>query len=110
MLGSHCWLRVGASGAVTTLCADTALLDPPNPIPVAVGESLIVNINAHEKPLVLTAFIVGRSESFPSRSITFEPSLVSSFVADLPIGLYNLYVSGQWLEGDVYYAFKIEVK
>jgi hypothetical protein len=109
LLGSYCWPRVEPDGSITTLCGDKPFLDPSTVILVSAGDNLGVEIEAHEPPLRLDAAIFQSAEQPLLKRIALGPHLATSFTVNLPMGRYIVHISGQWPEGDLYYAFKIEV-
>ena len=110
LLGSFCWPIIEPSGQVSDLCGDAPFQETSPVIPVGAGESLAVEVEADELPLVVTAVMFGSVETLPLQEIALGPYLTGSFDIDLPAGLYIVHIFGQWLEGDLYYAFKIKVE
>ncbi len=92
------------------ISGDMPFQEPPTVLPVAAEDSLTVLIEAHDRPLRSDVFFFESVEGTPVQKITLGRNLTASFVADLPVGLYIIHISSQWPEGDLYYAFKIEVK
>ena len=111
--GSFCWLttRGSSDGELATLCADTVFPDPSNVISVVAGETLMVEIEAHEEPLKLTAQIFMTKE-LPYKmikSIELDRRLVVPLNVSFQPDMYIIIIFGVWNAGDISYAFKIDV-
>ena len=107
--GSGCWPRWESDGSLGRLCWDTGFLDPLDTISVAAGDVLIAEIEAHERPVKLGALVYTSAGESPWQNITLIPDLTAPFTTNFPVGVYIIHIFGAWSEGDVYYAFKIDV-
>lgn len=106
--GSHCWPMRTPFG---TLCGDKAFQDPPDIIPVMVGDTIAVEVKAHQPPLILTA-LVFTSISKPPMQVNAlaTEGFATQFPIDLPTGVYIIQIFGKWDRGDISYFFKIEIQ
>ncbi len=111
--GNSCWpVEPGAS-----LCAD----EGPFPwqdldlsaMPVTAGDSIIVEIEADDRPQKLRAAIFAEASEHASDTalqvIELDPGLKARLAVDLPAGVYNIRITGQWEVGDQAYKFKMVV-
>ncbi len=82
-------------------------------VPVPMGESIIVEIDADDQPTGLQVAIydnASRSHSDPpAQVIELETSFTAPFAVDVPAGTYYLRISGQWDDGNISYKFKMVV-
>ncbi len=82
-------------------------------VPVPMGDSIIVEIDADDQPKGLQVAIydnASRANSEPpAQVIKLETGFKAPFAVDVPPGTYYLRVSGQWDEGGVSYKFKMLV-
>ncbi len=105
--GSFCWPQVGG----VALCADSIILaGPPPPIGVSRGEGLTVEIEAHTTPVLLNANVFEVGTTSLVDNITLEPSLTTELHLDFDPGVYTVTINGGWDEGDIFYAFQVEVR
>ena len=125
--GNSCWpVETGVS-----LCADEGPLPweivdratgPSCPsgaswcgsaVAVAMGDRIIVEIDADDKPKGLQVAIFDNASDTasdpPTQVIKLESGLTAPFAVDLPAGTYYIRVSGQWDDGDIAYKFKLMV-
>ena len=112
--GNSCW----PVGPGVSLCAD----EGPFPwqdlglsaMPVRAGDSIIVEIEADERPQKLQAAIfVEASEQASDAAVQvveLDPGLKTPLAVDLPAGVYNMRITGQWRVGDQAYKFRLDVK
>ena len=111
--GNFCWpVEPGVS-----LCAD----EGPFPwqdldlsaMPVKAEDSIIVEIEADERPQELQAAIFVEASEHASGAavqiIELDPGLNTPLAVDLPAGVYNVRITGQWDDGDIAYKFKLMV-
>ena len=112
--GNSCWpVEPGVS-----LCAD----EGPFPwqdlglfaMPVKAGDSIIVEIEADERPQKLQAAIFAEASEHASDTAVQIVELASGLKAplpvDLPAGIYNMRITGQWEVGDQAYKFRLKVE
>ena len=82
-------------------------------VPVPMGGSIIVEIEADDQPKGLQVAIydnASRANSDPpAQVIKLETDFAAPFAVDVPAGTYYLRISGQWDEGGVSYKFKMVV-
>ena len=82
-------------------------------VPVPMGDSIIVEIDADDQPKGLQVAIydnASRANSDPpTQIIKLETGFPAPFAVDVPAGTYYLRISGQWDEGGVSYKFKMVV-
>ena len=111
--GNSCWpVEPGAS-----LCAD----EGPFPwqdldlsaIAVTVGDSIIVEIEGDDRPEKLRAAIFTEASQHASDTavlvVELDPGFIAPLAVDLPAGIYNMRITGQWEVGDQAYKFRIKV-
>ena len=112
--GNFCWpVEPGVS-----LCA----VEGPFPwqdldlsaIPVAAGDSIIVEIEADNRPQKLRAAIFAEASEHASDTalqvVELDPGLKTPLAVDLPAGVYNMRITGQWEVGDQAYKFRLNVR
>ena len=112
--GNACWpVEPGVS-----LCADEGPfpwqgLDLPA-IPVTAGDSIIVEIEADDIPKKLQAFIFEEASQHASdpalQVVELDPGLNAPLTVDLPAGVYNMRIIGQWEVGSQAYKFPMKVE
>lgn len=122
--GTFCWpdgIGVpGKFGGVVfgSLCGDETpfpweVLDTATAVTVAMGDSIIVEIDADDQPKGLQVAIFDNESKTASavaaQVIKLETGLTAPFAVDLPAGTYYIRISGQWGDGDIAYKFKIMV-
>ena len=82
-------------------------------VPVAMGDRIIVEIDADDQPKDLQVAIFDNASDTasdpPTQVIKLESGLTAPFAVDLPAGTYYIRVSGQWDDGDIAYKFKMVV-
>ena len=82
-------------------------------VPVPMGDSIIVEIDADDQPKGLQVAIYDNASRAPSdppaQVIKLETGFTAPFAVDVPAGTYYLRISGQWDEGGVSYKFKMVV-
>ena len=112
--GNFCWPRKPGQ----SLCG----VEGPFPwrdldlstIPVTAGDSIIVEIEADDRPQKLQAAIFAEASEHASDTamqvVELDPGLKAPLVVDLPAGLYNMRVTGQWEVGDQAYKFRMQVE
>ena len=111
--GNFCWPREPG----VSLCGD----EGPYPwqdlgisaIPVTVGDSIIVEIEADDRPQKLRAAIFDEAAEHASDTaaqvIELAPGIKAPLAVDLPAGVYNMRISGQWEAGAQAYKFRLKV-
>ena len=82
-------------------------------VPVPMGDSIIVEIDADDQPNSLQVAIFDNASKAhsdpPAQVIKLAPGFSAPFAVDLPAGTYYIRVSGQWDDGDIAYKFKMVV-
>ena len=112
--GNSCWpVEPGVS-----LCAD----EGPFPwqdlnlsaIPVTAGDTMIVEIEADDSPQKLRVAIFAEASEHASDAavqvVELDPGLKTPLAVDLPAGVYNMRITGQWRVGEQAYKFRLDVK
>ena len=112
--GNSCW----PVGPGAPLCAD----EGPFPwqdlglsaMPVKAGDSIIVEIEADERPQKLQAAIFVETSEHASDTavqiVELDPGLKAPLGVDLPAGVYNMRITGVWGVGDQAYKFRLKVE
>ena len=82
-------------------------------VPVAMGDRIIVEIDADDQPKGLQVAIYGNDSQAnsdpPEQVIKLETGFTETFAIDVPAGIYYIRISGQWDDGDIAYKFKMTV-
>ena len=112
--GNACWpVEPGVS-----LCTD----EGPFPwqdldlsaMPVTAGDSIIIEIDAGDRPQKLRAAIFAEASEHASDTavqvVELDSGLKAPLAVDLPAGVYNMRITGQWGVGDQAYKFRIQVE
>ena len=112
--GNFCWpVEPGVS-----LCA----VEGPFPwqdldlsaILVTAGDSIIVEIEADDRPQNLRAAIFAEASEHASDAavqvVELDPGLKALLAVDLPAGVYNMRITGQWEAGEQAYIFRLKVE
>ena len=112
--GNACWpVKPGVS-----VCAD----EGPFPwqdldlstMPVTAGDSIIVEIEADDRPQKLRAAVFSEPSEYASdgavQVVELDPGLKARLAVDLPSGVYNMRITGQWEVGDQAYKFRLKVE
>ena len=122
--GTFCWPDgrgvPGKFGGVVfgSLCGDETpfpweVLETATAVPVAIGDSIIFEIDADDPPKSLQVAIFDNASNIASavatQVIKLETGLTAPFAVDLPPGTYYIRISGQWNDGDIAYKFKMVV-
>ena len=83
-------------------------------IPVTVGDSIIVEIEADDIPQKLRAAIFAEASEHASDTavqvVELDAGLTALLAVDLPAGVYNMRITGQWTVGDQAYKFRLKVE
>jgi len=83
-------------------------------IPVKVGDRIIAEIEVDDRPQKLRAAIFEETSEHASvtavQVVELSPGLKSPLAVDLPIGVYNMRITGQWGVGDQAYKFRLKVE
>ncbi|MCI0901085.1 MAG: hypothetical protein J4N75_09455, partial [Chloroflexi bacterium] len=78
------------------------------------GDSIIVEIEADDRPQKLRAAIFAEASEHASDTAVQIVELASGLKAplpvDLPAGIYNMRITGQWEVGDQAYKFRLKVE
>ena len=82
-------------------------------VPVPMGDSIIVEIDADDQPNGLQVAIYNNASRAhsdpPAQVIELETGFTAPFAVDVPAGTYYLRISGQWDDGNISYKFKMVV-
>jgi len=82
-------------------------------VPVAMGDSIIVEIDADDRPNGLQVAIYDNASKAhsdpPAQVIKLETGFTAPFDVDVSAGTYYIRISGQWDDGEVAYKFKMVV-
>ena len=83
-------------------------------MPVKAEDSIIVEIEADERPQELQAAIFVEASVHASDTavqiVELDPGLKAPLAVDLPAGVYNMRITGQWMVGDQAYKFRLKVE
>ena len=83
-------------------------------IPVTAGDSIIVEIEADDIPQKLQSAIFAEASEHasdtPVQVVELDPGLNAPLAVDLPAGVYNMRITGQWGVGDQAYKFRLKVE
>ena len=127
VVGTSCWpVETGASlcgdeGPLPWDIVDTATGEScpsgaswcGTAVPVPMGDSIIVEIDADDQPNSLQVAIFDNASKAhsdpPAQVIKLATDFSAPFAIDLPAGTYYIRVSGQWDDGDIAYKFKMVV-
>ena len=78
------------------------------------GDSIIVEVEADDRPQKLRAAIFAEASEHASDTavqvVELNPALKTPLPVDLPVGMYNMRIAGQWAVGDQAYKFRIKVE
>ncbi len=112
--GNFCWpVEPGVSLCGTETAFPWEDLDL-SAIPVTVGDSIIVEIEADGRPQKLRAAIFAEASEHASDTaaqvVELDPGLKAPLAVDLPAGVYNMRITGQWEVGSQAYKFRIKVE
>ena len=118
--GNFCWpVEPGASlsGASSVCGVEKAYpwrdLDLPV-ISVTVGDSIMVEIEADDRPQKLQAAIFEEASEHASDTAMqvaeLDPGLKAPLAVDVPAGVYNMRITGHWGVGDQAYKFRLKVE
>ncbi len=81
---------------------------------VTAGDSIIVEIEADDIPQKLRTAIFEEASDHASdpalQVVELNPGLNSPLAVDLPAGVYNMRITGQWEVGDRAYKFRMKVE
>ena len=111
--GNFCWPREPG----TSLCGVEKAFPwrdlDLSVISVTAGDRIIVDIEADDRPQKLRAAIFAEASEHASDTalqvIELDPGLKAPLAVDLPAGVYNIRITGQWDVGDQAYKFKMVV-
>ena len=82
-------------------------------MPVTPGDSIIIEIEADDKPQKLHAAIFVEAAEHASdpavKVVELDSGLLVPLAVDLPPGIYNMRISGRWGVGDQAYKFRMKV-
>jgi hypothetical protein len=124
VIGTFCWPdEIGVPGkfggvVFGSICGDEPfhpweVLDGAAAVRVAMGDSIVVEIDADDRPKGLQVGIYDdRSRIIPAAAtqiIKVETGFTTTFAVGVPAGLYYIRIFGQWGDGDIAYKFKLMV-
>lgn len=110
--GNACWpVEPGVS-----LCAGEGSFPWQNldlsVIPVTAGDTIVVEIEADDKPQKLRAEVFAEASEHASdtamRVAELDPGLKAPLAVELPAGVYTMRITGQWGVGDHAYNFRLK--
>ena len=103
--GGHCWRGAtpNLQGTIVGVCVSVLQVDPPVTLVVRRGETLTLRFDAPGAPTRITL----REHNVPAPLPAGNPV---RFAADYSVGFHTLDVSTLWLQGDVGYRVRIEVR
>ncbi len=114
--GNFCWPKPMEPG-VSVCGVETAFPWQDfglSAIPLTVGDSIIVEIEADDRPQKLRAAIFAEASEHASDTaaqvVELDQRLKAPLAVDLPAGVYNMRITGQWGGGDQAYKFRIKVE
>ncbi len=122
--GTFCWPDgrgvPGKFGGVVfgSICGDEPfhpweVLDAATAVPMATGDSIVVEIDADDRPKGLQVAIYDDASRTASAAaaqiIKVEPGFTETFAVGVPAGTYYVRISGQWDDGDIAYKFRLMV-
>ena len=81
---------------------------------MTVGDSIIVEVEADDRPQKLRAAIFAEASEHASDTavqvVELDTGLTAPLAVDLPAGVYNMRITGQWGVGDQAYKFRLKVE
>ena len=81
---------------------------------VTAGDSIIVEVEADDRPQRLRAVVFAEASEHASDAavqvVELDPELKTPLAVDLPAGVYNMRITGQWRVGDQSYKFRLKVE
>jgi hypothetical protein len=103
--GGFCWQSPtpNAQGIIGTLCATVDLPEPPVTLVVRRGETLTLRFDAAGAPTRVTL----RENDVPTPLAAGNPV---RFPADYAVGFHTVDVSTLWLQGDMNYRVRLDVR
>jgi hypothetical protein len=110
--GSYCWPTGRTEeGAVEEVCADKVSWEAlGSAIPVDARDRVTIEIEADQPPQGLLASFFEIDSDTGVLFTPLGPGLKAPLTVDLPSGVYNISVFGQWAAGQMLYEFRIEVR
>jgi hypothetical protein len=115
----YTWPTVSLPGRIGLTQSDAILPNPSYAVSISSGDTLDLEITAHEPPETLEAQVWTSIPDSPVKTITLEAGFTAPISFDLPEGAYIVTVPGKWsnatgtdvsIAGNITYVFKIEVK
>jgi hypothetical protein len=98
---SACWREM--TGESTKCLAASVPLDEPVGLVVRTGETLTLRFDTTMRP----SEVVLQSTGNPT---ALTPANPTTFVADLPVGVYAISFQTKWTQGNVTYRIKVDVR
>ena len=103
--GSFCWSSPApdANGNLLGLCADSPLRDPDAVLVVRAGETLSLRFATAMSPTFVRLETGGQATAL-------TPGNPVRFAANLPVGSHVVHISTGWLQGDMHYSVRLDVR
>lgn len=102
---SACWRDM--TGDTTTCLAAAVSLDEPVGLVVGTGETLTLRFDTTMRP---SEAVLLRGDQPGANPTVLTPANPTTFVADLPVGVYAISFQTKWTQGDVTYRIKVDVR
>ena len=99
-----CWREV--VGELTRCLIAARALDVPVGLVVRAGETLTLRFET----TLLPREVVLHRENEPGAGTVLSPTNPTTFVANLPVGVYFISFATKWNQGDVGYSLKVDVR
>jgi hypothetical protein len=100
----YCWREV--VGELTKCLIAARALDVPVGLVVRAGETLTLRFDT----TLLPREVVLHRENQTGAGTALSPTNPTTFVADLPVGIYFISFTTKWNQGDVTYSLKVDVR
>ena len=106
--GSSCWK---SEPAATPLCADTfGFPGTASILNVRRGDTVTLRFDSPEGPLNGRVLRLDAAQGDPTGTREFVGGNPTTFVADFPVGLHRMIVATGWVQGDMTYFFRLNVR
>ena len=100
-----CWREI--TGESTKCLVSTPALDEPVGLVIRAGETLTLRFDTTMRP---SEVVLVRGDQPGGNRTVLTPSNPTTFVADLPVGVYVISFQTKWTQGDVSYRLKVDVR